>query len=278
MFSTIILRDIPKEFVQIDLWQYPIQGGFRGFQMIPEGIHYISILAGDVRPGFWLILPPNEVVVKVFDSTELQFVDDNAESEEQYRELAFSGAMAKALVRYPQEEWLDWWNLTRHINVGGSLPQLHQEIPREMPLNLSPSELAEWMEKKHKSRFEMALEESHQGNESAFLAEFQFAFVRWLVTAEEQEDQKAFSRWQHLLLAIYNAGEGTIAQHPELFCNLIDTLLAEFLYLPDSLLTPESFVLENAKYLAEDMIDTEIPNLVEKGQEFSVWLESAIAN
>ena len=244
--------------------------------MVPEGVHYISISMGNSRPGFWLILPPNEVVVKVFDSTQLQFVDDDVESAEQYQELALSGAMAKALLRYPHEEWLDWWNLTRHIKTGDSLPQLHQETPSELPLDLSPTNLADWMEKNHKSRFEMALYDSHKSDKSAFLAEFQFAFVRWLVTAEE--DLEAFSRWQHLLLGIYNAGERAIAQHHELFCSLIDTLLVQFRYLPDSLLTPDSFVLENAEYLAENMIDIELPALVEKGREFSTWLEGAIAN
>lgn len=277
MISTLILRHIPKESVQIDLWQYPIQGGFRGFQMVPEGIHYVSILAGDARPGFWLILPPNEVAVKVFDSTQLQFVEDEAESVEQYRELALSGAMAKALLCYPHEQGLDWWKLTQHIKVGDSLPQLHQETLSEIPLNLSSLELAKWMDKNYQSRFEMALEDSHKRDESAFIAEFQFAFVRWLVTAQEQEDLEAFSRWQHLLLAIYNAGERAIAQHPELFFNLIDTLLVQFRYLPDSLLTPESFVMDNASFLVEDMMDTELPDLVEKGREFSAALERASA-
>jgi hypothetical protein len=277
MLSTLILRDIPKESVQIDLWHYPIQGGFRGFQMVPEGIHYISIVAGNRRPCFWLSLPPNEVSVKVFDSTQLQFVDDDAQSAEQYRDLALSGAMAKSLLRYPHEQGMDWWNLTRHINMGDSLPQLHQETSIAMPLDLSPTDLAEWMVNHHQSRFEMALSDSHQGDKSAFLAEFQFAFVRWLVTAGGQEDLEAFSRWQHLLLGIYNAGEGAIAQYPDLFCHVSDSLLTQFRYLPDFLLTPDSFVIENAPYLAEDMMDTELPELVKKGQELSAWLEGVLA-
>lgn len=278
MFSTIILRDIPKEIVQIDLLSYEIQGGFRGFHMVPAGLHYVSILANGTDYGFWLNLPPNEVVIKVFDSTQKQFVDDEPDSANQYRELAASGAMAKTLLPYPQAEWLNWWKLTQHISFEDQLPQLHQETASESPINCSPSEFGDWIQQQHKSRFELAFFETHKGDASAFLAEFQLAFVRWLISSEDNEDVEAFTRWQHLLVSIYNAGEYVIAQHPQLFCDLIDTLLVQFNYLPPQMLTPDSFISTNAKYLAEDMIDTDLAALVEKGQEFSNWLDNSISS
>lgn len=104
MFGTIILQDIPKQAVHLDLWSYKLQSGFWGFQMVPTGVHYLNALADATHSGFWLGLPPNKVVVKVFDSTQNQFVDDEPQSAEQYRQLAASGAMDKVLIPYPHAE------------------------------------------------------------------------------------------------------------------------------------------------------------------------------
>lgn len=277
MFSTIILRDIPKQVAQIDLWSYDIEGGFRGFQSIPSGIHYVSILVDGIHDGFWITLSPDTIVVKVFDLLQRKFVDDTSDSTAYYQELAASGAMIDVLHPYPQADWFDWWELTQHINANSDeVPQLHQEVIPQPPNQLSPSDLADWMQHHHKSRFELALLETHQGSPSAFLAEFQFAFVRWLVTSEygsEQEDLEAFNRWRHLLASTYHAGDRAISEHPQLFCQFVDALLAQVAYLPDWLLTPDSFVIKNAHDLAEDLIDTKFAELAEQGQALSEWLQ-----
>ncbi|MDX2098372.1 MAG: hypothetical protein SFW36_11400 [Leptolyngbyaceae cyanobacterium bins.59] len=276
MSNFILLRDIPKQTVQIDLWRYEVQGGFRGFQSVPSGIHYVEIQAGELQANFWVAVSGNEVVIRMFDYQQQQFINDTPESEAHYQELALSGAMGKALIAYPNAEWLAWWQLTRHIPIAPELPQLHHESPMQPPLDLSPADLGDWMQQKYLSRFEQALLTTHQGNTAAFLAEFQFAFVRWLVSTEGVEDQEAFRRWQHLLLASYGAGETTIAHYPELFCDLVDTLLAQSNYLPDVLLTPDSFVCSTASHLAEDMIDTDIEALVAQGKRLADWLDQTI--
>jgi AAR2 protein len=262
MYSTIILRDIPKEVIGIDLWSYNIQGGFRGFQIVPPGLHHISIRTTQKQHAFWLFSHPNEVIVKIFDSTQHKFFDDEPDSAMQYQELAMSGAMNKALLIYPHD-WFDWLKLTRHIS-SENLPLITSSFNLNNALN------------QHPSRFELALFDTHKGDENNFLAEFQFAFVRWLLSDKDIEDVEAYQCWRHLLLSVYNAGEERIAQNPDLFCNLIDTLLVQFNYLPDSMLAPDSFVCAHAHYLIEDMIDTNIPLVVEKGHEFSAWFANTI--
>lgn len=51
------------------------------------------------------------------------------------------------------------------------------------------------MQQHHKSHFELALFDTYSGDASAFMAEFQFAFGRWLVSSENNEDVEAFKRW-----------------------------------------------------------------------------------
>ncbi|MHA1684395.1 MAG: hypothetical protein ACTSUE_25890, partial [Promethearchaeota archaeon] len=43
VFGYIILRDIPKKEVQLDLALYKIQGGFRGFALVPPGLHFVKV-------------------------------------------------------------------------------------------------------------------------------------------------------------------------------------------------------------------------------------------
>lgn len=265
MYSTIILRDIPKETVEIDLWSYNIQGGFRGFQIVPPGLHRISIRAAQKQHAFWLFSHPNEVIVKVFDAIEQKFFDDEPDSAMQYQELAMSGAMDKALLIYPHNSF-DWLKLTRHISVEKNLLSTISAIKSNNSLN------------QHKSRFKQAFFDIHKGDGTAFLAEFQYAFVCWLLSAKDIEDVEAYQCWRHLLLSVYNAGEEMIAQNPDFFCDLIDTLLVQFNYLPDSMLISDSFVCAHANYLVEDMIDTKIPSVVEKSHEFSAWFANAIAS
>jgi len=268
MSSIIVLRDIPKQTVQIDLWSYEIQGGFRGFQAIPPGVHYIKIQSGDIHSDFWVALPANEVVIKVFNYQQRQFVDDTPESAATYREMALGGAMGKTLIAYPAEEWSDWWSLTQHIAIAPQLPPLHHETVIQPPADLPPTELMDWLQHHHQSRFEQAFLGTHDGEPTTFLAEFQFAFVRCLLS---EADQAAYDRWRHLLLAIYNAGERVIAQFPQLFCDIVDTLLAQFDYLPETLNTADSFVFTNLSQLIEDLIDTGLKSTSAKGQELADW-------
>ena len=68
MFGYIILRDIPKKLVQLDLLDFPIRGGFRGFAEVNPGPHYVSIKVNEeMHKGFWCWVKPGEVIVKMYD-------------------------------------------------------------------------------------------------------------------------------------------------------------------------------------------------------------------
>ena len=116
---------------------------------------------------------------------------------------------------------------------------------------------------------------AHGGNADSFLSEFQFAFAQWFVTQSTgTADETAFARWRHLVLATYNAGERRMTAAPELFAGLADSLMGQYDLLPNDWFTPDSFIASGqASYLAEDMIDSDVPILVEKGKAFAAYLQ-----
>lgn len=251
----IILRNVPKEEARLDLAFYQIQGGFRGFQLVPAGVHYVSVLFEGEHKGFWCYLQPNEALVKVFNHTEQQFEDDQPETTVNYQQLALDGEMNQVLVPYSFDSWSKWEKLTNHLTNTRFPPTLYAN---------------ESSHPQEKSCFEQAFIGIHQGDSEAFLAELQFAFVRWLI---DGADMQAFNRWRHQLQALYNAGEAGISKAPELFPHLIDTLITQFECLPNNMFALNSFVVSQASYLAEDMIDSDIEVVVSKGQEFEAYLE-----
>jgi len=258
MFGTIVLRDVPKREARIDLIRYPIQGGFRGFRMVPPALHYVSVKSNDHHVGFWCWVKPDQAVVKILGYESGVFEDDEPDSTAHYAQLALSGAMNQVLLPYAHEKFGAWFSLVQHIKEADFPPTLHAQDAQAGA----------------GSRFDGALLGTHQGDAQSFLAEFQFAFVRWLVSLDATEDTTAFDRWRHLLLSAYNAGEDRIRDAGELFPKLIDVLLAQFPLLPDDWFGGDSFLLAQAGYLSEDMIDTDVPQLAEKGRAFASYLQT----
>ena len=263
----IILRDIPKEQAQIDLTLFPIQGGFRGFQNVPSGVHYVSVLADEKQCGEWLyIQDADQVVIRVFNSDQLCFEDDDPESAADFKELALSGAMNKALITYPMQNHAQWIALTSYIGIGAEQfpPILHTNLSADDPIAVGLSS---------KNRFEKVFVNNHTENMQSFLAEFQFAFLLFSIHNEGEAKDKGFERWKHLVLATYNAGERTICQWPDLFVKLTSILMAQLKLLPDDMFTSDSFLCVQAKYLAEDMQDSGIKEAVTQGKAFRAYMQ-----
>ena len=262
MFGAIVLRDIPKEEVRIDLYRRPIQGDFRGFRMVPPGLHYVSVKDHQHHIGFWCWVKPNQVVVRIFD-LENGFKEDTPNTTAQYAGLALSGSMDQVLFPYAHQKFGSWFGLILHINKKDFPPTIHDNEAIQS----------------RTTRFDAALKETHGGNVESFLAEFQFGFAQWLVSLDtEVEDEAAFARWRHLLLSTYHAGDYRIAELGELFPKLVDTLFRQFALLPDEWFEPDSFLMRDAGYLAEDMIDSGVPEIAEKGQAFADYLKQRISS
>ena len=255
--NAIVLRNIPKSEVRLDLFRAPVQGGFRGFcsdfPMI--GWHYVSVTVDQEPVGFWCHLSFGQAVVRVFDPTH-GFVEDEPESAQHYAQLALGGGMQQALMPYPDHLYAPWFGLVSSINANHFPPPLHSE-------DVGTG-----------SRFDNALQGSHAGNPDALLAEFQYAFVRWLISLDcENEDQVAFDRWQHLLLAACGAGEFRIRASSKFFSALPSILMRQFDLLPREWFNPDSALVQQVNYLIEDMIDSDVEALIDRGQALAQFLE-----
>jgi hypothetical protein len=261
MLGYIILRDAPKQEARLDLLTYSIQGGFRGFRLVPPGLHYTAVLTHEGYRGFWFTAVAGEAIVRRLDYESNQFVPDDPETEANFQQLARSGAMDTVLLPYDHAHFAVWQRLVSHIAWDNFPPTLHSYSGAG-------------------SRFEEAIGQ-HDGRTESFLAEMQFAFVNWLVTQPDAPDETAFDRWRHLLLACYNAGERNMTAYPALFGRLPAVLISQLQLLPDNWFTPDSFLLSQADYLAKDLLDcgqeNGLPDLAAAGQEWRGYLQTKTA-
>ncbi|MHA1148728.1 MAG: AAR2 pre-mRNA splicing protein [Promethearchaeota archaeon] len=270
MLGYIILRDIPKYRAQLDLSIYEIQGGFRGFTQVEPGIHYVSIETGNgMAEGFWCFVKPNDAIIKVYDYENEKFINADDETEAQYKVMALSGAMNRALIPILQINFQMaeiWRNLTSRIT--NNPPILHKENPMTPPIEMNPEELENWYLDVFKSRFEQAFYDSHMGNFDKFLAEFQWVFIKYIVN---QEDNSALDRWIHLIQAMYNAGESSIGKNPKLFVEFIYLLQLQFDCLEEKDIRGN--IVSGINKIIEDMQDIGVIELTLKAKSLESYLE-----
>jgi hypothetical protein len=273
MAGYIILRDVPKETAQLDLQEYEIAGGFRGFAMVPPGVHFVNVKRDAImQHGSWCSVENDGVVIRVFDDDRGVFIEDTLENVATYTELARSGAMNRALIPVRanhQAAASTWERLTAHVNLVPFPPAMHDEQPMTPPANVDATRLGDWFESRFKSRFEQAFLGTHGAKVDSFLAEFEFAFLRMLL----EQDDVATKRWQHLLLAAFNAGEHVMHDSPAVFPPLVDTIMAQVELLPGDFFKPGGLMKQGA-YMAEDLVDTGVALLVSKGKVFGSLLST----
>ena len=273
MFGYIILRDIPKQLVQLDLLHFPIKGGFRGFSEVSVGPHYVSIEIDDeMHEGFWCWVNLGEAIIKVYDYEGKYFKDDEPENETHFKRLATSGAMNQLLIPAALNKFKlgsQWENLTKNIRSTNFPPTLHQEVPMTPPLSLNPDEISDWFMNKFKSRFEQAFNDTHRKNIKSFLEEFEFAFLKYIV---RQDDEIALDRWTYLIQAVYNAGERGVESAPELFINFFYTMKYQFNLLKNEIFQPNTKLLVGVNKIIEDMCDVGQIELREHAHAFESYL------
>lgn len=273
MFGYIILRDIPKHLVQLDLLYFPIKGGFRGFSDVSPGPHYVSIeVNDDMHEGFWCCVNPDEAIIKVYDYKTNTFKDDTPENEAHFKKLATSRAMNHALIPVTLNNFKSvsqWKKLTKDIRSDNFPPALHQEVPMVLPLDINPDEISDWFISKFKSRFEQAFNDTHRKNIVSFLEEFEYAFLKYIV---RQIDEIALDRWMNLIQAVYNAGEKGVESAPDLFINFVYIVKHQFDLLKTEDLQPNTKLLAGVDKVIEDMYDVGNVRLKEHAHDFEIYL------
>lgn len=261
--------------VQLDLLYFPIRGGFRGFSEVSPGPHYVSIKVNEeMHEGFWCWVEPGEAIIKVYDYENNVFKDDEVDIELHFQKLATCGAMNHVLIPFTLNNFKSvslWMKLTKNIRVEHFPPALHTEEPMTLPIDLNPDEISEWYLNKFKSRFEQAFTDTHGNNIQAFMEEFEFSFLKYIV---RQRDENALNRWMHLIQAVYNAGERSVETAPDLFIDFVYVMKYQLDLLNDEDLQPETKIIAGVDRIIEDMRDVGTDELKETAQTLEAYLNS----
>jgi hypothetical protein len=237
----IIVRDIPKQIVQLDLTAFRVGGGFRGFANALEGYHHLKVRDGErwVFGEVWLERAGAAAVLRYDDG---RLVADAPEEAGRFAHLAASGAMSAALVDALAQpdapaRALAWREATsaidRPLDEVGAGPSL------EGP-----------------SRF-VAFIEGHGGDARAALREVQAAFVR----AAARDDATAAARLFAVLAACFGAGERNVSAYSSFFDSFAPTVAAMLTLTPALRGAPQ---LATKEQLVEDLADAGLTAAAER--------------
>lgn len=235
----IILRDIPKYKVVLDMLMFSAQGAFRGFQNVVGGYHEVKVFENKTTMyRAEVIFPLDQVsAVEVLVFRQGILVRDDSEEAQLMAKMAASSQLDRELIDplkpSTRKTVLNWFGATSEIDQ-----PLNQILLGE---NETPAEGI--------SRFQ-TFWSHHQGQPHAALREFQSAFAKMAL----REDPAAVERLQYLVQAHYNAGESGIALAPDYFIKFAESLKAIFTFCPNALVEGSAFVY-GADYLIEDMVD-----------------------
>lgn len=249
--ARLLLLELPPGVVSLDLLQLPLGEGQRGFREVPPGVHRIALTPPEPESeggeaAAWIQFAPGEVVVRALVGGQLLPVDPELEGH--LRAQFASGELDTQLRPFP-----------RHFPWSALVEPLQG---RSFPPSLHPSRGGHRL-----SRFEHAWHETHARDAEALLAEFAWSFLRFLL----DDDESALERYSHLVQALYHAGEDLPKSDPALFVRLVDLTIAQQRLLPRDLLARNSVLVFGSHYLSEDLVDTEVAELVEAGRRWAVF-------
>jgi hypothetical protein len=210
-------------------------------------------------------LQPREILVLEFKSakrtyTELGLFEANSETTAHYQHLAATGALEQALLPYTkklargEQPWFrseyPWSLITQHIRPPQFPPSVHLESLKTGIDNLT-------------------LQQSHGGDLISFLAEFEFAFASGYFTSKNTYTD----RWNQLLQVLCRSSFEGIAYLGEQLPQIVDIIMVQLQMILRKYLSSHDEVFEACKRFSSELINSEIPIAVEKGQELAACVE-----
>ena len=150
--SHFLFLDFPLgSSIGIDLSDFTAGEKFKGFKMIPPGLHFIhfSAVSSDdfkrkaPRTGFFHLFRSKEVLVRRWDPAAEDLSDEKVSIEEIERyKVNLFGTLDQFLAPYPFRELQRWLSLSDHINKDiiellnppcGKISSVTQMIPLRFP-------------------------------------------------------------------------------------------------------------------------------------------------
>jgi hypothetical protein len=231
--ARILLIDVPKKEVQFDVMTYPIEGGFRGFQNVLQGWHYLELNNGSTKLiGEFVVSNINEVLIFTPEENRLVSCQDANRAQ-----LAASGAMDKSLIDVGKASiFFPWFQATNLV----TLPR----PPVEAKIQGATSRARNFV--------------ASYPDERSALRAAQAAF-----SAVVCQDEGSVEALQALWSAFANAGSA-VEDNPTFFSSLASTLAATLVVAPS--LKPMAKAVSLAQ-LAEDLLDDGGPDAEKPAKE-----------
>jgi hypothetical protein len=217
----ILLLDIAKQRVRLDAVDYPVGGGFRGFQNVLPGYHQVGV-AGTPSYALEIVVPALASVVVTRDvGGALQLAEEADAADWAARAPSMNAVLIDALAGHA-ETALAWQAATSAL----------ASSTRQITLGTGAG-------------FDLFFAR-HGGHSESALRELQAAFARVVAG----NDAEAFGRLGELLAAHLRAGERRLREHPAYFAGTVASIAAMFKIAP-RLAVPEDVAL-----LVEDLEDS----------------------
>ncbi|HBE58695.1 MAG TPA: hypothetical protein DEG17_04430 [Cyanobacteria bacterium UBA11149] len=288
----LVVLDVSEWSVTFDFTTYGVKTGNQlVVQSIPAGLHRLGLgLRMTPSPAVWFNLAPGQIVGFRLNESVYQYEELSDTTLAEYKRLISSGAEIENFKNYMrlhdlgnEDRWVAWQKVTKHLKIESIPVKINENEAIEPPTNLSLEEHKNWLIKQP-TRFEQILFNTHRGNPDLFLAEFEYVFIQKQYYHDHSQSLK---RWEFIIQALYNAGERGIKKVPELFVSAVEVLMVQFAATPISNLNPDYVampgigqrvpldVVTGADYLVEDMMDSGIKTVVEKGREFEAYLKES---
>ena len=246
-WGRLILLDVPGELVGLNLLRVPVEEGFQGFKYVEPGVHRVSVPLADGREvAHWIRILPGEVEVLAFDGQDLAVAPSARWNAVQRQALA--GELDERLRSFIVQ--LSWRTLTA--------PLLDVHFP---PVVFEPADLPP------RRRLLNALA-NHEGSANALLAELAYTFLVALLDRQPVHHQ----RWSYLVQGFYHCADAAPEKCPGLYRWAVDLLIAQQGQLPPEILGSKNAITRDSHFLGEDLIETGVPELVEAGRRWGVFV------
>lgn len=288
-YGWLVLLDVNQWEPELDFTAYNVRTGNQlVVQSIPSGLHRLGMRLMPPTSTVWFDLEPGQVVGFRFNESLYRYEELSDATLIPYKKLILSGSQIENLKSYMrlhdagnEDRWVAWQKITKHLKLDSIPVTIHTNEATEPPTSISLEERKKWL-MNQPTRFEQILFNTHQGSIDKFLAEFEYVFIQKLY---HHDDSRSLKRWEFIIQALYNAGERGILKAPELFVSAVEILIVQFSVTPGANLNPDYVarpgiaqrvpvdVVTGADNLVEDMIDSEIEAVVEKGKEFEAYLK-----
>ncbi len=242
MKKNIVLRDIPKVEIQLDLWPYQTTGGFRGFSAVPPGLHFISFQDKGETIFEWLFIS-NETIVKQYDHENLKLVDSEIDGDFNYIDMADSGLMSKNLVAHPSEASRQWLELTSYIT----------------PDNFNII------------RVEPSMEFIRNNKTEYILAHYQTCYVKMIIVPSKNRNSQDWRNWVMWIEFFHQFSLREIKSNMNLFKELIELFIIQFTILPKDYRSEMKSIVKNSIKLIQNMEKTEDIDLILKANRYKYF-------